>query len=188
VFLKIDIKSILYKIRNTMKLEQLGLALFSQRKALKLSATATAEAAGVSRVTLHRIERGEPSVSMGAYAVVAQALGMSLQALPLEKVPLTTSAATTDAIDPAKPLSAIPVRIQLNDYPVLKSLAWHMPGASAVSPPEAFDLYERNARHIDASDLAPNEQALMSALQEAFTWVAPKAAPLMAEQPLSQKG
>jgi len=176
------------KIRNTMNLDQLGKALLSQRKAMKISATATAEAAGVSRVTLHRIERGEPSVSMGAYASVAQALGMVMQALPLEKVPLTACAAMTDATDAAKPLSAIPVRIQLNDYPVLKSLAWHMPSASTVSPPEAFDLYERNARHIQSADLAPNEQALMSALQEAFTWVAPKAAPLKAEQSLSQKG
>ena len=171
-----------------MKLEQLGQALLSQRKALKLSAMATAEAAGVSRVTLHRIERGERSVNMGAYAAVAQALSMVLQALPLEKVPLTTSESTSDATDAARPLSAIPVRIKLNNYPVLKSLAWHMPGASAVSPPEAFDLYERNARHIQLADLAPNEQALMHALQEAFTWVAPKEAPFKAEQPPSQNG
>jgi transcriptional regulator with XRE-family HTH domain len=36
-------------------------------KALKVSATTAAEAAGMSRMTLHRIERGEPSVTMGAY-------------------------------------------------------------------------------------------------------------------------
>jgi transcriptional regulator with XRE-family HTH domain len=171
-----------------MNLDQLGKALLSQRKALKISATATAEAAGVSRVTLHRIERGEPSVSMGAYASVAQALGMVMQALSKEHALRAAPAEGAQATTSLEPLSVIPVRIQLNDYPVLKSLAWHMPGASAVSPPEAFDLYERNARHIQAADLTPNEQALMSALQEAFTWVAPKAAPSKAEQSLSQKG
>ena len=155
----------------------LGSALLTQRKALKLSAIVTAEAAGVSRVTLHRIERGEPSVSMGAYAAVGKALGMVLQALPHEQMPRAAPADQSGSTGTVEPLHAIPVRISLNDYPVLKSLAWHMPYASTVSPPEAFDLYERNARHIQAADLTPPEQALMQALQEAFTWVAPKPAP-----------
>lgn len=40
----------------TTQLQALGAQIRSQRKALRLSATVTAEAAGVSRVTLHRIE------------------------------------------------------------------------------------------------------------------------------------
>jgi len=39
--------------------------LAEKRKALRVSATVAAEAAGMSRVTLHRIEKGEPSVTMG---------------------------------------------------------------------------------------------------------------------------
>jgi len=177
MFLIVDKKLILYNMRNMNNLKNLGLALLAQRKALKLSAIATAEAAGVSRVTLHRIERGESSVSMGAYAAVGQALGMAFQALPLEQMPRAAPADKSDSTATVEPLVAIPVRITLKDYPVLKSLAWHMPHASTVSPPEAFDLYERNARHIQAADLTPPEQALMQALQEAFTWVAPKPAP-----------
>jgi len=47
--------------RNNLTL--LGGKIRLHRKALKVTATATAEAAGLSRVTLHRIEKGEPSVS-----------------------------------------------------------------------------------------------------------------------------
>lgn len=44
------------------------------RQELKVSTRETAEAAGRSRVTLHRIERGNPSVTVGAYAAVDAAL------------------------------------------------------------------------------------------------------------------
>src|SRR3990167_1511363 len=61
-------------------LQALGAQIRSQRKALRLSATVTAEAAGVSRVTLHRIEKGEASVAIGAWCNALAALGMTLQA------------------------------------------------------------------------------------------------------------
>ena len=60
------------------RLATLGLALRTRRKELQLSAVVVAEAAGVSRVTLHRIERGHPSVAMGAYFATAAALGADL--------------------------------------------------------------------------------------------------------------
>ena len=62
------------------QLQALGAQIRSQRKALRLSATVTAEAAGVSRVTLHRIEKGEPSVTMGAWCSAIAALGLVLVA------------------------------------------------------------------------------------------------------------
>ena len=43
------------------QLQALGEQVRARRKALRLSATVTAEAAGLSRVTLHRIEKGEPA-------------------------------------------------------------------------------------------------------------------------------
>ena len=46
------------------KLAALGERIRKQRKALKVSAVDAAEAAGMSRVTLHRVEAGEPSVAM----------------------------------------------------------------------------------------------------------------------------
>ena len=64
----------------TAQLQALGEQIRAQRKALRLSATVTAEAAGLSRVTLHRIEKGEPSVTIGAWCSAMAALGMELQA------------------------------------------------------------------------------------------------------------
>ena len=61
------------------ELQSLGTQVAEQRKALGVSATVAAEAAGMSRVTLHRIEKGEPYVTMGAWSNVIAALGMQMQ-------------------------------------------------------------------------------------------------------------
>jgi DNA-binding XRE family transcriptional regulator len=72
------------------ELQALGEQIRARRKALKVSATVAAEAAGMSRVTLHRIEKGEPSVAMGAWANAMAALGMSLQARATDETPPPT--------------------------------------------------------------------------------------------------
>jgi transcriptional regulator with XRE-family HTH domain len=64
-------------------LKALGEQVRAHRKALGVSATVTAEAAGLSRVTLHRIEKGEPAVTMGAYLNAMSALGLALGVQPL---------------------------------------------------------------------------------------------------------
>jgi len=58
------------------KLVAIGQRIRDQRKALKVSAVDAAESAGMSRVTLQRIERGEPSVTIGAYIGAATAVGL----------------------------------------------------------------------------------------------------------------
>ena len=63
-------------------LSAIGAQIRAQRKALHISATVAAEAAGMSRITLHRIENGEPSVTMGAYLNALAALGMALSINP----------------------------------------------------------------------------------------------------------
>jgi len=60
------------------------------------------------------------------------------------------------------------VRIPLADYPQLKALAWQVQGADHLTPVEAHDIYERNARHIDDAAISADEQALRQALQAAF--------------------
>jgi len=60
------------------QLVRLGEQLRLHRKQQGFSAIATAEVAGMSRVTLHRIERGEPSVTVGAWIAAAEALGLRL--------------------------------------------------------------------------------------------------------------
>lgn len=143
------------------ELKALGAQLRAQRKALKVNATVAAEAAGISRVTLHRIEKGEPSVTMGAWANAAAALGMQWNLQLKQQQALQNSSQSHGE-------GWWPVRIALADYPQLKALAWQVQGVHQLTPVEANDIYERNARHIDNAAMSADEQALRQALQVAF--------------------
>lgn len=142
------------------QLAALGIRIRAQRKRLRVSATALAEAAGMSRVTIHRIEQGEPSVTMGAYLNVLAALGMNFSASGISddshERPLTDTSGW------------LPVRIHLADYPQLKQLAWQVQGTDQLKPREALGIYERNWRHIDEAALLPRERNLIDALRLAF--------------------
>ena len=144
----------------TAQLQALGEQIRAQRKALRLSATVTAEAAGLSRVTLHRIEKGEPSVTMGAWCNAMAALGMDLQARTGTQQPPAT------APDRA---GWIPARVALADYPQLRALAWQVHGTDTLTPAEALGIYERNARHLDLQAMSDDEQALLAALRVALS-------------------
>jgi len=64
-------------------LRKLGKDIGDARKRRRITMELMAERAGISRVTLTKIEKGEATVSMGAYASVLFALGLvdHLQAL-----------------------------------------------------------------------------------------------------------
>jgi transcriptional regulator with XRE-family HTH domain len=149
-------------VNDAAPLQALGAQMRARRKALRLSATVTAEAAGMSRVTLHRIEKGEPSVTMGAWCNALAALGMSLQATS------TLEQSQRTAAQPDR-TGWIPARVALADYPQLRSLAWQVHGTNTLTPAEALDIYERNARHLDLPAMAADEQALLQALRLAFS-------------------
>lgn len=143
----------------TAQLQALGAQIRAQRKALRLSATVTAEAAGLSRVTLHRIEKGEPSVTMGAWCNALAALGMELQA--------HTCTQTQPAAAPDR-AGWIPARVALADYPQLRALAWQVHGTDTLTPAEALGIYERNARHLDMEAMPTHEKVLLEALRLAL--------------------
>lgn len=145
---------------SAAQLKALGAQLRARRKALRVSGTAAAEAAGMSRVTLHRIEKGEPSVAGGAWANAVAALGMTLLARKAEGDEVSGELAS-----PANLADWIPVRVRLADYPQLKALAWQVHGTDTLSPLEALGIYERNARHLDTAAMSPAEQALLQALR-----------------------
>lgn len=145
---------------SATQLLALGQQLRARRKALRVSSTAAAEAAGMSRVTLHRIEKGEPSVAGGAWAQAMAALGMVLQARKAEE---PTSADNQGS--PANMAEWIPVQVRLQNYPQLKALAWQVHGTDTLSPAEAWGIYERNARHLDMAAMSPTELALLQALR-----------------------
>lgn len=138
-------------------LQAMGAKLRARRKALGVSAIAAAESAGVSRVTWYRMEKGEPSVAGGIWASAAAVLGVVL---------------VLDEPDSKAPMEGrdgwLPARIRMKDYPQLRELAWHVQDATELTPREALSIYERNARHLDDSELAPRERALIKALRTAF--------------------
>jgi len=142
------------------KLALLGGQIRLHRKELKVTATATAEAAGLSRVTLHRVEKGEPSVSMAAYMSVFQALGLEFTIFSLDEWIQRTTGASRKGW--------VPAQVLISDYPQLKQLAWQIHAATKLTPVEALNLYERNWRHLDLQSMESHERDLVDALQMAF--------------------
>ena len=146
---------------NTIEhLIALGQQIRAHRKALRISVTTAAEAAGMSRVTLHRVEKGEPAVTMGAYVNIMTALGLNFE--------LITTVEANKSDCSANREGWIPARIRLADYSQLAQLAWQVQGADTLSPKEAWDIYNRNWRHLDEHALTVNEQQLIDALRIAF--------------------
>lgn len=131
------------------RLAAFGGRIHARRKALKVSATTAAEAAGMSRMTLHRIERGEPSVTMGAYMNALAALGLDVDVVT-----------TTEAVSPSPVLGGV----RIADYPQLRRLAWQLAPGTELTPEEAWATYERNWRHVDASALDKRERQLLEDL------------------------
>jgi hypothetical protein len=116
---------------------------------------ATAGAAGISRVTLHRIERGVPAVTMGAYMNAAAALGLRITACSP-----TSHAASTS--------SAYAAAVRVRDYPQLRQLAWNLSEETTLTEEEALHLYERNWRHVDQSTITESERDFIQHLAD--TW------------------
>jgi transcriptional regulator with XRE-family HTH domain len=140
-------------------LTSIGAALRKRRKELRVSGIAAAEAAGISRVTLHRIEKGEPSVTMGAYMAVFGALGLGVLVAPRDEIAI--------AATPSR-AGWLPARVRIADYPKLKELAWQVHGTPELTPREALGIYERNWRHLDPATLLPEERDLVDALRQAL--------------------
>jgi len=67
-------QSLLPKSQRT--LDKLGENIKLARKRRKLTTIQVAERAGIDRTTLYHIEKGNPSVSLGAYFNVLRVLGL----------------------------------------------------------------------------------------------------------------
>ncbi len=145
----------------TSRAVDIGKQIRTHRKALGVSATTAAEAAGMSRVTWYRIEKGATSVTLGAFLSALTVLGLDLKIIQ-------SSAHDRDSDNPNSAAS-IPVRVALTDYPQLKQLAWQVHGVNTLSPREALTIYERNWRHLDLEKMEPNERNLVTALRQFFT-------------------
>ncbi len=143
--------------RTQEVLAELGRALRNRRRALGVSAVTTAEAAGLSRVTLHRIEAGTPSVTIGAYLNAAAALGLQLT---LDE-PQPPQQPARDTADPAPEAT-----IRVGDYPQLHAIAWQLRDDTMLTGAEALQLYERNWRHVDQAAMSDEERAFVQRLAD----------------------
>ena len=143
-------------LQNPPSLVRMGEQITARRKVLKVRAQSCAGAAGISRVTLHRIEKGEASVNIGAYLQVCEALGLHLVLLPL---------GSQKGVGPIKPNpdSDLP-HLRIKDYPQLKALAWQLNEEEYLTDAEAISIYERNKRFLDLEHLEEHERALMQRL------------------------
>lgn len=136
-------------------LQKLGRQIRAHRKAYKVSTVGAAEAAGISRTTLSRIEKGEPSVTMGAYLNVILSLGLELKIV--------------DAISATKKQTlSKDSKIKISDYPQLKKLAWQLKDTKTLSPKETLNLYERNWKHINLKELTEDEREFITQLLTLF--------------------
>ena len=150
-------------------LAELGERLRNARLRRKLTAGDVAASAGVSRVTVHRAERGEPAIATGTLIRIMGALGLAGDLALLARDDKTgrllqdgqLRARRSTAAAATKP----PRRIRVERYPQLRQIAWH-PGAPTLElgPEEAFALYERNWRHVDRAAMTASEAALVRRL------------------------
>lgn len=124
-----------------------------------VSAEAAARAAGVSRVTWHRMEAGAPGVAAGSYARALDALGLA--GGPEEN---QTENETTGH----RPPGCIPTRVRVGDYPELQALAWSLRPDTLLTPRQALAVYEQNAAHLDDAALTDAERSFMDDLREAL--------------------
>jgi len=70
-----------YSPQTTEALTVIGQMIVLKRKEAKLTAQALADKAGVSRSTIHRIERGDPKCEIGVAFELATLLGAEVAAL-----------------------------------------------------------------------------------------------------------
>ena len=136
----------------------LGTKIAAQRKVLGVRAQSAARSAGISRVTLHRIEKGETSVSLGAYLQVCQALGLHLGILTTDEGRATQKRQSINSLTLKGP------HIRVGDYPQLTTLAWQLDVDALLTDEEVRGIYERNKRFLEIEKLNTHERALMQRL------------------------
>ena len=146
-------------------LEALGERLRLARRRRNKTAHQVAVEAGITRVTLRRVEAGAPGVLMGTYLRVLTTLGLAqdlnivarddMLGRRLQDEELTRS---------AMPKTARAQRIRLADYPMLREVAWGTHHEANLTPREALALYERNWRHIDCKAMNRRERDLVERL------------------------
>lgn len=136
-----------------------------RRLSLGISTVVAAHAAGVSRATWQRIEKAEPSVTMGAYVEALEALGLVIELKQVKNLGemVANGVLPQDQADAER----VPAAIPIEKYRQLRQLAWHVRDDFELTPEEAFGLYDRYRRHLNVDQMAPDELRLLRSLEKA---------------------
>ena len=156
-------RSVLQRTEHQL-LSELGARLRLARQRRRLPAQHVADLAGISRVTLHRAELGDAAVTMGTYIKVMTAMGLGADLALLARDDKTGHLMQDARLAARRVGTDYPRRIRLAKYPQLRSIAWSLADNAEVGPTEAFQLYERNWRHVDTTAMEPAERALLAKL------------------------
>ena len=157
--------------QEALLLKALGARLAQARKQRGLTAQEVADAADITRVTLSRMEVGQPAtVTLGTLAKVLSVLGMAqdiaLIAGEIAPTPRVTRRAPAAPERRPKTSPVVPKLIALKDLPELRqAAAWHIANtAMKLKPEEVFSLYERNWRHLDRAKIVGKEAKILDSL------------------------
>lgn len=151
--------------QEAVLLEALGERLRLARRRRKMTAQQVALEAGITRVTLRRVEAGEPGVLMGTYLRVLATLGLAQDLIVVARDDMLGRRLQDEELTrSAVPKTARAQRIRLADYPMLREVAWSTDPAAELTPRDAFALYERNWRHIDREAMDRRERDLVEHL------------------------
>lgn len=149
---------------NAQMLLDLGARLRMARKRRNLSAEHVAAAAGITRVTLNRLEVGEPAAAtLGTLTKVMGVLGLAGDLVLLARDDKRGHQIRDEQLLQKK-MPALPRLIALKDLPHLRDVAaWHIRNEDAkFTPTEAFELYERNWRYIEPHLIVGKEARLLA--------------------------
>ena len=145
-------------------LRDLGERVRLARLRRRWTAQQVATEAGITRVTLHRLEAGAASTTLGTLVKVLGVLGLA-QDLVLPARDDHVGHDISDAQLPRRRTTALPQHITLDQLPELQQAAWHLADKGIrLTPEEVFELYERNWRHIDRSRMGDTEARLLDRL------------------------
>ena len=158
-------------------LNGLAFGIRRHRLSLGVSVVVAAYAAGMSRVTWHRIEKAEPSVTMGAYVSALNVIGLDITLAPKrgrsahelvnEPIKSLINRASSEAAAIAHGAFKAPQAIPIRNYPQLRQIAWHVRDDFELTRAEARNLYEQNSRYLDVDQMPAHEIELFNALLRA---------------------
>ena len=137
-------------------LNDIGCKVQQFRKSHNLTQAILAESLEVDRRTLAKLERGDPSISLGTAFHIFNNLGFSVT---------VNSTSEQEAKAEAFDKHYLPIHIKLADYPVLKRCAWQLKAEDSVTPPVAYQLYQDKKSDFAKSNMSRKEQHLIGCLE-----------------------